>query len=287
LTAETARGVVSTTRRTKEIFNVTKKIFIMAILAAIIVAACGSAVRIPGVPGGGNTRTRATRTPAPTVGALDPSASAQTAFTPIPTYDVVSKLVTQAYALYTPTPGSAATKAPAATAVATAAPSNSGALDPAPTAVGGIIVVPSSVIVSETVNFANFTNTATCGIKQIGDCTPLMKPNQDIYMTWKFTNNSVRTFTYGDAMVTIVRDGQAFANIQTVNGATRTLPPDKGAKWELKVGEIAEFRAGIDKTQAGTYNARLMICTNTPADCSAGNGWQRVGGSYVNFTVAP
>ena len=112
----------------------TKKTFIMAIMVAIIAAACGT-VRIPGVPGvggAGNVRARPTRTPAPTVGALDPSASTQVAFTPIPTYDVVSKLVTQAYALYTPTPGSAATKAPAATAVAPAAPSNTGAVDPAP-----------------------------------------------------------------------------------------------------------------------------------------------------------
>lgn len=263
----------------------TKKIFITTIMAAIIVAACGT-VRLPGVPGvggTGNVRARATRTPAPTVGALDPSASTQTAFTPIPTYDVVSKLVTQAYALYTPTPGSAATKA---TAVATAAPSNTGAVDPAPTASGGVIIVPSSVIVNETVIFANFTNTATCGIKLIGDCTTLMKPNQDIYMTWKFTNNTTRTFTYGDAMVTIVRDGQTFANMQTINGATRIQPPDKDAKWELKVGDTAEFRAGVDKIQAGSYNARLMICTNVPADCRAGNGWQRVGGNYVNFTVA-
>jgi len=267
---------------------VTRKTFIMAIMIAIFIGACGSAVRIPGVPGGGggNVRTRPTRTPAPTVGALDPSTSTQTAFTPIPTYDVVSKLVTQAYALYTPTPGSAATKAPATTA-ATAAPSNTGAGDPEPTAVSGVIVVPSSAIANETVSFANFTNTATCGIKLIGDCTPLMKPNQDIYMTWRFTNNTTRTFTYGDAMVTIVRDGQTFANMQTINGITRTLPPDKDAKWELKVNEIAEFRAGIDKIQAGSYNARLMICTNVPADCRAGNGWQRVGGNYVNFTVAP
>ncbi|MBI5348838.1 MAG: hypothetical protein HZC38_07895 [Chloroflexi bacterium] len=267
----------------------TKKTFIMAIMAAIIVAACGT-VRLPGVPGvgGSNVRARATRTPAPTVGALDPSASTQTAFTPIPTYDVVSKLVTQAYALYTPTPGAPATKAPTAAAGATAAPLNTGAVAPAPTAAsGGVIIAPSSVIVNETVNFANFTNTATCGIKLIGDCTTVMKPNQDIYMTWKFTNNSTRTFNYGDASVTIVRDGQAFANMQTINGATRILPPDKDAKWELKVGDTAEFRAGVDKIQAGSYNARLMICTNVPADCRAGNGWQFVGGSYVNFTVAP
>jgi hypothetical protein len=75
--------------------------------------------------------------------------------------------------------------------------------------------------------------------------------------------------------------------MQTINGATRTLPPDKDAKWELKVNDIAEFRAGIDKIQAGSYTARLMICTNAPADCRAGNGWQRVGGNYINFTVAP
>lgn len=268
----------------------TKKTFIMAIMAAIIIAACGT-VRLPGVPGAGGqggTRARPSRTLAPTVGALDPAASNQAAFTPIPTYDVVSKLVTQAYALYTPTPGSAATKAPAATAVATAAPLNTGAVDPAPAAAGAtIIIVPSNVIVNGSVNFANFTNTATCVIKLIGDCTTLMKPNQDIYMTWKFTNNSTRTFTYGDASVTIVRDGQAFANMQTINGATRILPPDKDAKWELKVGDSAEFRAGVDKIQAGSYNARLMICTNVPADCRAGNGWQLVGGGYVNFTVAP
>ena len=268
----------------------TKKTFIMAIMAAIIIAACGT-VRLPGVPGAGGqggTRARASRTAAPTVGALDPSASTQTAFTPIPTYDVVSKLVTQAYALYTPTPGSAATKAPAATAVATAAPSNTGNSDPVPTAAGAtIIIVPSNVIVGGSVNFANFTNTATCVIKQIGDCTPMMKPNQDIYLAWRFTNNSVRTFTYGDASVIIVRDGQGFANTPTSNTLTRNRPPDKDAKWELKVGESAEFRAGIDRIQPGAYSAYLMICTNVPADCRAGNGWQRAGGETITFTIAP
>lgn len=268
----------------------TKKTFIMAITIAIIAAACGT-VRIPGVPGvggAGNVRARPTRTPAPTVGALDPSASTQVAFTPIPTYDVVSKLVTQAYALYTPTPGSAATKAPAATAVAPAAPSNTGAVDPAPAAAGAtIIIVPSNVIVNGSVNFANFTNTATCSIKLIGDCTTLMKQNQDIYFAWRFTNNSVRTFTYGEASVIIVRDGQGFANTPTSNTLTRNRPPDKDAKWELKVGESAEFRAGIDKIQPGAYSAYLMICTNVPADCRAGNGWQRTGGETIIFTIAP
>ena len=266
----------------------TKKIFFLAITLAIVATACGT-VRLPGVPGGGagNVRTRPTRTGAPAVGTVDPSASTQTAFTPIPTYDVVSKLVTQAYALYTPTPASAATNAATATAGATAIPSNSGNTDLAPSASGEIIIAPSSVIVNESINFTNFTNNATCSIKLIGDCTTVMKPNQDIYMTWKFTNNSARTFNYGDTSVLIVRDGQTFANMQTVNGLTRTLPADKDAKWELKVNEIAEFRAGIDKIQAGAYTAHLMICTNVPADCRAGNGWQRVGGNYVNFTVAP
>jgi hypothetical protein len=266
---------------------VKRKILIASLMLALFTVACG-AVRIPGIPGGNQganvNRNRPTRTPGPTVAPIDPRVQGS-AFTPIPTYDVVSKLVTQAYALYTPTPGAAATKAVATTP----APSNTsgGAVIVAtPVPSSNVIIVPSNVIVNETNNFPNFSNKATCGINRMGDCTPLIKANQDVYFTWTFTNNSTRLFLYGDAMIVINRDGQTFAQMQSNNGRGQ-LPPDKNAKWQLVVGDFAVFRAGVDKIQPGAYAARLQICQNDPVDCRAGLGWQNAGGEYINFTVTP
>ncbi len=92
-------------------------------------------------------------------------------------------------------------------------------------------------------------------------------------------------FIWGNAAVSITRDGAPFQWSQEGNGL---LPsPKENESALLCVGDHAEFRAGTKNIQPGSYTARLVMCTLTPADCNAGKGWQNVGGDVINFLIAP
>jgi hypothetical protein len=189
---------------------------------------------------------------------------------------MVSYLVTQAYANTTPEP--AATLAPATTE----APVTVGS---APTATATTASAPQSLITSEPVAIPNAVNTATCLVSGVGPCSPTLPKGASLFFTWTFGVRGSQPFTWGNAAVSITRDGAPFQWSQVGNGL---LPaPKENESALLRVGDHAEFRAGTENIQPGLYTAHLVMCTLTPVDCSAGNGWQNVGGDVINVLIVP
>lgn len=146
-------------------------------------------------------------------------------------------------------------------------------------------MAPASVIVSGRILINDAVNTATCEIRNVGDCTPGMQRGVTLFFTWTFGVRSSEAFEWGNAAVVIERDGQPFKWSQAGDGLH--LPPEEGESPRLLPGEQAVFRAGLDEAQSGAYTARLVMCVHPVADCNAGNGWQDVGGDIINFVIWP
>lgn len=191
-------------------------------------------------------------------------------------------LVTQAYMQVTPAPQT--TQSPPAETTPVSVPSDiarlltpTATLDPA----------PASVIFSEPILITNAVNTADCKIRNFGDCTPTMRSGETLFFTWTFGVRGAGTFDWGQAAVAITRDGQAFKWAQVGNGLVRPPTADTNESWTLQVGQSAKFAAGLEDAQAGYYTAQLVMCTLSPNECNAGQGWQNVGGEAINFVVTP
>lgn len=250
--------------------------FIVSALLVVALAAC--ARRFAAAPSG---NFQVSAVPPPTATTLIPTRAAQpttdnSTRAPIPTFDMIGYLVTQAYANTTPEP--AATLAPATTE----SPITAGR---APTTAVATNPVPQSLITSEPIAIPNAINTATCLVSGVGPCSPAMPKGASLFFTWTFGVRGSQPFTWGNAAVSITRDGAPFQWSQVGNGL---LPsPKENESATLRVGDHAEFRAGTENIQPGSYAARLVMCTLTPADCNAGKGWQNVGGDVVNFSIVP
>jgi hypothetical protein len=256
-----------------------RRIIPIALAAALSLAACGTPptqrVSQP-TQAPAATQIPATDAPVPT---LEPT----TVYTPVPTQDLQSYLLTQAYSAFTPQASATPlTTEVAPTVAATARPASGG---PAPTATP---VTPTAVPVlypAETVQIPNAYNTAQCEIRNFGDCTVTMSSGVTVDLTYTF-DVAGNQFTFGDAAVVTTKDGKQYAWSQSGNSLVK--PPDftKDESWVLNGGQQAEFHTGLENLQPGHYTARLYICTGTPQQCSAGQGWTNVGGQVVNFTIS-
>lgn len=249
-----------------------RRLILVILTLATGLAACTTVPATTSVPA-------STKTPLAQPPQNDPPATLAptTAYTPIPTVDFVSYLVTQAYQNYTPEPPATDTAEPP-TPVVYSGP----VVAASPTAV---ISTASSVYLNEPIQIANAVNTADCKIRNVGNCTPAMKTGISTYFTWTFGVQSSQIFSWGQAAVVIVRDGQQIVWTQVGNGLQR--PPGKDKGWTLRAGQKAEFRAGLEKLQPGHYTARLAMCTLSPTECNAGQGWQNVGGEAIDFVITP
>ena len=262
-----------------------KLLFTVLIASLIVVAGCARFIGRPIV--GTTTGGASTNAPAPTSTPFPPTAAGtatpEVGYTPPPTRDVIGELVTQAYILVTPAPRS--TQPPTTTAMPlTVPPGINRLLTPTAT----LNPAPGSVIVSEPILIANAVNTADCKIRDVGNCTPTMREGVTVYFTWTFGVRGAGTFDWGQAAVVITRNGQALKWTQTGNGLVRRPPdPEKNESWTLLVGQMAEFRAGLENAQPGYYVARLLMCRLSMAECNQGQGWQNVGGDAINFVVTP
>jgi hypothetical protein len=245
-------------------------IMIPVILSALALAACGGTGGTPPVtqvvelP----TQSAATNLPPPTATVAVPN-------TPVPTMDFRSYLLTQAYSMYTP--DATSTLPPAPTATATFVPGTGGVIAN-PTTVPSPAPI-TSVYINEPVLLPNAVTEVTCEIRNIGDCVPTMPKGTSTYFNWKFG------VSYGEAAISIERNGQSLRWFLTSDGL-KPPPEDEDDSVILLNGENAEFRAGLDNLDTGSYTAHLYICPLTPAECLAGNGWQKVGGQSVQFTIA-
>lgn len=255
-----------------------RRLIPIALAASLALAACGAPPT--------QTATRPTQTSAatnvPATDAPAPTLEPTTVYTAAPTQDLQSYLLTQAYSAYTPQ----ATATPLTTEVAptVAATSRPASGEPLPTATP---VTPTAVPVlypSEPIQITNAYNTATCEIRDFGDCTVNMSSGVTVYLTYTF-DVAGNQFNFGDAAVVTTKDGAQYAWSQSGNSLVK--PPDftKDETWTLSGGQQAEFHAGLENLQPGHYTSRLYICTGTPQQCSAGQGWTSVGGQVVSFTI--
>lgn len=238
-------------------------------------------------------------------GTLEAPAALNPDLDPLPTGDVVSLLVTQAYAeVNAPTPDIAGAQATATafadpfasfTSDATAVPGGSG---------GGLVTTgggvtsnllvtptafapaPAQVISARAVTIPNAVNDATCTVQGVGLCTPTITAGNAVFMNWQLGVRGSQQFRWTRALIVITRDGGAFQSVPVADGRNPS-PPDesKGEPWILSVGATAEFRAGIENIQPGYYTAQLRVCLLEPDECDLGRGWQDVGGDTVQFLV--
>jgi len=255
--------------------------FIPIILAAsVVLAACGT--NAPTQTTVRPTTVAASPSEVATDGAV-PTLAPTTNYTPAPTADLGAYLLTQAYAAFTPQ-ASATPLAVTPQASATVATTHV-ASGPLPTATP---VTPTAVpvlYVKEPIQIPDAFNTADCKIRDFGDCTVTMQSGITVFLTYTFDVASTH-FNFGDAAVVTTKDGQQFSWTQSGNSLVK--PPDftKDETWSLNAGQQAVFNAGLENLQPGHYTSRLYICTGTPQQCSAGQGWQSAGGEAVNFIIS-
>ncbi len=258
-----------------------KTVFILGLFALSLAACVRGRVLLTGSAPSTPQPTAApfTRTAAPTSVPTQPPIESVGGQTPEPTFDFPSYLLTQAYAAYTPAPSETPLAAPAVTA--TRVPDNLFIFTatPAPTSAS------TSVILIEPIQIPNAVNTADCKISRVGDCAPTMNAGVNLFFTWKFGVRGSESFSWGNAAVVVVRDGAQFRWTQVGNGLVK--PPGIDQGWSLRVGQMAEFRAGLEKAQPGHYTARLLMCALSPIECNAGQGWQNVGGEAIDFVITP
>lgn len=268
-----------------------RRLLTVLLVSTIALAACSQAPAPNGQggfptqasnnSGNGNSAAAATQTDSPTETAA-PSTVAAAA----PTQDFSSYLLTQAYSAFTPQPG-ATEIVVTPTATATTSPAG-GSGSSRPTAIPPT-ALPADLFVKEPIQIAGAVNTATCTIRNIGDCTKTMSgtpsrgPTVDVIFTFGFTGDQV--FKWGDAAVSVTKDGKQIAWSQVGNMYVK--PPDftKNESWSIKVGQTAQFDYGLENLQPGHYTVRLAMCTSSPQDCANGQGWQNVGGDAVDFNV--
>jgi len=255
-------------------------LFLLLVIIAVVAAACSPAPTLPSVAA---TPTLAgSATPAPT---RRPTTE-PVGYTPLPTRDLINDLVTLAYTLVTPAPRRTQTPATvAASPTTTVTGSNRSATSTAPLNTAPSSVIIADVIIAEPILIQNAVNTADCKIRNIGDCTPTMKSGVDLYFTWRFGVETSGVFQWGQAAVVITKDGQPLTWTQVGNGLVR--PPGKDVGWKLTAGKTAEFRAGMEDVTPGSYTARLVMCTLSPIECNANQGWQNVGGEAITFVIVP
>lgn len=224
---------------------------------------------------------------------------------PLPTGDIVSLLVTQAYAeVNAPTPNIPAAQATATafadpfaglTSNATPVPggSGSGLVSTGSGVTSNLLVTPTAfapapaqVINARAITIPNAVNTATCTVQGVGLCTPTITAGNTVFMNWQFGVQGSQQFRWTRALIVITRDGGGFQTVPVADGRNPN-PPDesKGEPWILNVGATAEFRAGIENIQPGYYTAQLRVCLLEPDECDLGRGWQDVGGDTIQFLV--
>ncbi len=261
-----------------------KLLFSILIIATLIVTAgCAAIARRTAI---GNTGSGAPTRAATTVSTRLPATAAATptpglARTPPPTEDVISMLVTQAYMRVTPATQTTRSS-PATTATSVVVPPHIARLL-TPTAT--LNPAPAAVIFSEPILVANAVNAADCKIRNVGDCTPTMQAGETLFFTWTFGVEGGVTFNWGQAAVVIIRNGQEFKWAQVGNVLGQI--PEAHESWTLLNGQTAKFTAGLDNAQPGYYTARLVMCTLSPDECDAGQGWRNVGGEAIRFVVTP
>jgi hypothetical protein len=256
------------------------------IIFGLAILACGGQFVRGGGPPGLQPLATDTRAPTRAVPTQAPSLTPPGPRTPAPTLDLGAFLLTEAFAGHTP-PATTGVESTAATAPATA-PAG-GTLNPLPTLAGTPLNAPTAaptlVIASSPVLIPNAVNTATCKIRNLGDCTPSMARGVTLFFTWTFGVQGSETFQWGNAAVIVDRDGQPFKWSQANNGLRP--PPKEGESSRLLTGQQAEFRAALESAEPGAYTARLTMCLNPVADCNAGTGWQDVGGDTIQFVIRP
>jgi hypothetical protein len=198
-----------------------------------------------------------------------------------PTQDMISLLVTQAYSQVTVTPR--ATEPVLVTSTPTLqSPINIAHFStPTPTQASAL----ASVIFSEPVQITNAVNTADCKIRGVGDCTTTMQAGNTLFFTWTFGVQGPQSFSWGQAAVVVARNGETYTWTQTGNMLVSAPDSTKDEYWTLAVGQSAQFAGSLDNPEPGQYTARLMMCTLSPAECNAGQGWQNVGGAAIRFVI--
>ena len=232
--------------------------------------------------GGAPTRAATVISTSLPVSAADTATSVAGRTSP-PIQDVISMLVTQAYFQVTPIPQ--VTQSPLSTAATAATVPENIARLLTPTAT--LDPAPDSVIFSEPILIANAVNTADCKIRNVGNCTPAMQAGVTLFFTWTFGVQGAEAFNWGQAAVAITRDGQPLSWTLVGNGLVLSPDSAKNQSWTLQVGQAAQFRAGLENAQRGYYTARFLMCMLSPNECSAGQGWQNVGGEAINFVIGP
>lgn len=260
---------------------------LLLITSFLFVAAGCTAQRTPpagAFPPGGQSTTAATATttsqPATEAATATPESSNGS---PVATQDFISLLVTQAYSQVTLTPH-ATQVAPTEAATAMDIPAGIAQyLTPTPT----LDPAPASVIFTKPIQITNAVNAADCKIRSVGDCTTVMQAGNTLFFTFTFGVEGAQSFKWSDAAVVVTRNGAAYTWSQTGNMLVKAPDFTKDESWTLNVGQSAKFAGSLDNAQPGSYTAELMMCTLSPEECSAGQGWQSVGGEAIHFVIEP
>lgn len=252
--------------------------FILIALSLVaVVGMAGYAAAASVAQPAGMSAATATSTALPTIAVVAAATGSDRASSP--TQDVISMLVTKAY--QRATPAARATQLPRSTPAAIWSIPSSIARLLTPTAT--LDPAPALVIFGEPTLIPNAVSTADCKIRNVGDCTPRMQAGVTLFFTWTFGVRSAETFNWGQAAVVITRDGHPVSWTLTGNGLV--LVPANDQSWTLRAGQSAKFAAGLENAQRGYYEARLLMCMLSPEECSAGQGWQNVGGEAIHFVV--
>ncbi len=261
-----------------------RRLTIIMLIMTLGLAACGAPPTQRAAPTSSNSSQGGAPTTEPSTDVPVPTLEPTTAYTPGPTTDFSAYLLTQAYAAYTPQ--ASATELPTTPFPATQTPvigTSSGGL--AATAAPTQPPAPVSLILQEPTQIPTSYITADCKIRDIGDCTSSMSSGITVFLQYTFSVAGQK-YSWGNAAVTTTKDGQQYA-WQLVGNALLKKQPDatKNEMNTMTPGGTAIFNAGLGNLQPGHYTARLAICPNTPDLCSAGVGWQNVGGQAVNFVI--
>jgi hypothetical protein len=260
-----------------------RRILTVLVIATIGLAACGQAPA-PITSPVRTTTVVSTDAPAATDGPTATSAPTAAAAA-LPTQDFSSYLLTQAYSAFTPQPGATeivVTPTATATRAAGGSAASGGRATTAPAT-----ALPAGLYVAEPIQIPKAVNSAACTIRNQGDCTKTMPAGVTVDFVFTFGYSANQTFSWGDAAISVSRDNKQIAWSQVGNMFSK--PPDftKNESWSIKVGQTAQFAYGMEKLQPGHYTARLAMCTATPQECSAGQGWQNVGGDAIDFVITP
>ena len=252
------------------------RLFSTMVIISVGLAACGTApapttIRAP---------TDAPATAVPATDSPTSTAAPTTSLTAAPTLGFTDYLLTQAYSAFTP-------QAAPTEIVVTPTATHTGGSVAATATPAQAVPAAASLYLAEPIQIPNAVNSADCKIRDLGDCTTTMPPGVTVFFTFTFGVAGAEKFSWGNAAVVVARDGQQFAWSQVGNGLVTAPDFTKNESWTLNVGQQAEFRSGLENIQPGHYTARLAMCTLSPDECDAGQGWQNVGGDAIDFVINP